>query len=77
MQDFQAPLFSSKFNSGRRTFFFDVKTTKDNKPFIKITETSLKDGEKSRVNIVVFDSEIPEFTSALSQAVDFAHQQSQ
>ncbi|MGE5392767.1 MAG: DUF3276 family protein [Candidatus Saccharibacteria bacterium] len=74
MQEFSAPLFSTKVSSGRRTFFFDVKATKEDKPFLKITESSVKDGEKKRINLMVFDSEIPEFVAALSQAADFASQ---
>jgi len=69
--EFVAPLFSTKINSGRRSFFFDVKQTKDSKPYLKITETSVKGEEKKRVNMMVFDSEMTEFKQALEQVFDF------
>jgi len=72
--DFQPSLFSSKATAGRRTFFFDVKNTKDSKPYLKITQSEKNGEEKKRVNVNVFDSEVPEFMSALNEAVEFINQ---
>lgn len=71
MQEIIAPMFSTKVHLGRRTFFFDVRKTKGDKPYVKITESSMKDGQKQRSNLVVFDSEIEDFKVALSQVFGF------
>ena len=69
--EFAPVLFSTKISLGRRTFFFDVKNTKDAKPFLKITESSINGEEKKRVNMAVFESEISEFLNGLNQAVEY------
>ncbi len=73
--EFAPALFSTKVHNGRRTFFIDVKATKENKPFIKITESSIsKEGEKKRVYMTIFDEEISDFQKAVSEAVGFVSQ---
>lgn len=71
MQEFAAPLFSTKMTSGRRTFFFDVRNTKEEKPYLKITQSSINGEEKKRINLAVFGSEVTEFKNALTQALDY------
>lgn len=74
MQEFAPALFSTKVHNGRRTFFIDVKATKDDKPFLKITESSIsKEGEKKRSYMTVFDNELGEFKDAIEQAVGFVN----
>jgi hypothetical protein len=75
MSEFAAPLFSTKVSAGRRTFFFDVRNTKEEKPYLKITESSIRGEEKKRVNLAVFQSEITDFINGLNQAVDYINQQ--
>lgn len=73
--EFAPALFSTKVHHGRRTFFIDVKATKENKPFIKITESSIsKEGEKKRVYMTIFDEEISDFQKAVAEAVGFVSQ---
>ncbi|HYE22193.1 MAG TPA: DUF3276 family protein [Verrucomicrobiae bacterium] len=71
MPEIIAPLFSTKVLLGRRAFFFDVRKTKENKPYVKITESSVKSGQKQRNHMVVFDSEIEDFKLALAQVFGF------
>lgn len=74
--EFAPALFSTRVGSGRRTFFFDVKNTKDAKPFLKITESSLnKEGERKKVYMTVFENEIIDFRQAVKEALDFVEQQ--
>lgn len=74
--EFAPALFSTRVGSGRRTFFFDVKNTRDAKPFLKITESSLnKEGEKKKVYMTVFDNEMTEFRQAVEEALSFVEQQ--
>ena len=74
MQEFTPSLFSTKATSGRRTYFFDVKTAKNAKPFLKITQSEINGEEKKKSYMNVFDSEIANFYQALNEAVDFIHQ---
>ena len=71
MPEFTAPLFSTKVLLGRRSFFFDVRKTKDAKPYIKITESSIKGDQKQRNSLTVFDSEFEDFKHSLSQVFGF------
>ena len=74
--EFSPALFSTKVQNGRRTFFVDVKATKDGaRPFLKITESSIsKEGEKKRNYMTVFDEEINDFKQAIEQAVGFVNE---
>ncbi len=73
--EFAPALFSTKVHNGARTFFVDVKSAKNNKPFLKITESSIsKEGEKKRTYMTVFDNEINDFKEAIEQAVGFVNQ---
>ena len=74
--EFAPSLFSTKVTSGRRTIFFDVKNTKDQKPYLKITESSIsKEGEKKKSYMAVFESEMNDFKQAVEQALGFVNQQ--
>jgi hypothetical protein len=66
-----APLFTTKFTHGRRTFFFDIKKAKNDKPYLKITEASLRGEEKKRAFLTVFDNEVQEFCQAIADATGF------
>lgn len=73
--EFTPALFSTRVGSGRRTFFFDVKNTKDSKPYLKITESSIsKEGEKKKFYMTVFASELSEFQQAVEEVVGFIKQ---
>lgn len=66
-----APLFTTKFSQGRRTFFFDVKKTKTDKPFLRITASSIKGESKERSHLTVFDNEVQDFTQAITEAAGY------
>ena len=53
--------------AGSKTYFFDLKQTRDNKPYLLITESRFKgEGEeRERVSISIF----PETAEAFGQAV--------
>lgn len=73
--EFTPALFSTKVSAGRRTFFFDVKSAKNEKPYIKITESSIsKDGEKKKNYMTIFDNELADFKQAVEQVVGFVNQ---
>lgn len=73
--EFAPALFSTRVTNGRRTFFFDVKNTKDSKPYIKITESSLsKEGEKKKSYMTIFDNEMSGFRQAVDEVLGFVNQ---
>ena len=73
--EFAPSLFSTRVSAGRRTFFFDVKNTKDQKPYLKIAESSIsKEGEKKHVYMTVFQSEMNDFRSAVEEVMGFVNQ---
>ena len=73
--EFAPALFSTKVHNGNRTFFVDVKATKESKPFLKIAESSIsKEGEKKRSYMNVFENVIADFKQAIDQAVAFVNQ---
>ncbi|MGE5298194.1 MAG: DUF3276 family protein [Acidobacteriaceae bacterium] len=71
MPEFATPLFSTKMTVGRRVFFFDVRKSKKDKPYIKITESSFKEGQTQRSNLMIFDNEMDEFKKSLAQVFGF------
>ena len=73
--EFSPSLFSTKVHNGRRTIFFDVKNTKEAKPYLRITESSIsKDGEKKKSYMAVFENEFSDFKQAIEQVFGFVSQ---
>ena len=62
---------SMQVKAGGRTYFFDLKKTKDGKPFLVITESRFKgEGEeRERNTIMVFPENAGEFSDAVSKMV--------
>ncbi len=74
MQEFAPSLFSTRVHNGSRTFFVDVKSAKNNKPFLKITESTIsKEGEKKKSYLNIFENEINDFRNAIEEAVGFVN----
>ena len=52
-----------------------MKNTKDQKPYLKITESSIsKDGEKKKTYMAVFENEMNDFKQAVEQVMGFVNQ---
>lgn len=63
-------IFSTQLKAGNRTYFLDVKTTQDDKRYLKITESKrVGESEFERYQIMVFDDDIDEFVQKVSEAV--------
>ena len=61
----------AQIKAGSRTYFFDIKTTRDGKPYLVITESKFK-GEgtdRERNTIMVFPENAEEFLRAVSNMV--------
>lgn len=76
MQEFAPALFSTRVSAGRRTYFFDVKSAKNAKPFLKITQSEINGEEKKKAYLNIFDSEITNVASALGEVVSFLNHSS-
>lgn len=62
---------SRTLKAGSKTYFFDIKKTKDEKPFLVITESRFK-GEgkdRERSTVVVFPDNAEEFERTVSEMV--------
>jgi hypothetical protein len=69
--EFAPSLFSTRVSAGRRTYFIDVKSAKNNKPYLKITQSEINGEERKKSTLNVFDSEIADFSSAVNEAIAF------
>lgn len=59
---------SLQVRAGSRTYFFDIKETKDKKPYLIITESRFKGvgKEHERTSLLIFQDHITEFSKTLS-----------
>ena len=62
---------SRTLKAGSKTYFFDIKKTKDEKPYLVITESRFKgEGEeRERSTIVVFQDNAEEFERTVSEMI--------
>ena len=76
MEDFrkgdQQEIFSKKIRAGKRTYFFDVKSTKGNDYFITITESKKRfdDGSFVKHKIFLYKEDFNKFLEALTETVN-------
>lgn len=70
----KADIFSKKVKAGkRRTYFFDVRTTKSNDFFLTITEStkSFENDTYERHKIFIYKEDFNKFAEALLETVDY------
>jgi hypothetical protein len=61
---------SRQIKGGGRTYFLDVKKTREDKPYLRITESRKGKGDKfERNSINVFPEDADEFAQAVSEMV--------
>lgn len=65
-------VFSTRANSDKRTYFFNVKENRNGDLFLNIVE-SKKHGEEGfeRHSVMVFEEDIEEFIESFQKAADF------
>jgi hypothetical protein len=69
--EFAPALFSTRVSAGRRTYFFDVKSAKNAKPFLKITQSEINGDEKKKSYLNVFENEVTDFQKAMEEVIAF------
>lgn len=72
-------IYSKPVRAGKRTYFFDVKTTRGDDYFITITESrkkSLPDGEVlyEKQKLHLYKEDFEKFTEGLGEAIGFIKQ---
>ena len=60
---------STQIKAGSRTYFFDIKTTREGKPYLIITESRFKGegADRQRNSIMLFQENSDEFAKAVSE----------
>ena len=64
-------IFSEKVVTSRRTYFFDVKETKEGAKYLVIGELTQVGSELERHRVMVFEESLDSFMHGLDKAVDF------
>ena len=67
-------IFSEKVVTSRRTYYFDVKETKDGTKYLVIGELTQVGSELERHRVMVFEESLEMFMDGLDKAVEFHHQ---
>ena len=74
--DGKSEIFSKAVRAGKRTYFFDVKSTKGNDFYLTITESKKRMGEDGKFfyekhKLFLYKEDFEKFSEGLSEAVDF------
>jgi hypothetical protein len=64
-------IFSEKVVTSRRTYYFDVKETKDGAKYLVIGELTQVGSEMERHRVMVFEESLEMFMDGLDKAVEF------
>jgi Protein of unknown function (DUF3276) len=72
----ELPVFSKSVRAGKRTYFFDVRTTKGNEFFLTITESKKKmspDGKffYEKHKLIIYKEDFEKFDDGLTEALAF------
>ena len=63
------PIFSEYFRAGNRTYFFDIKESKDSKRYLSIVESKKKDGEFEKFKIMIYEEDIELFAKYFNSSL--------
>jgi hypothetical protein len=66
-----AEVFSRKVIGGRRTYFFDVKETKDQSRYLVIGEVAQVGDDLERHRVMVFEENLEAFCEGMQEAMEF------
>jgi hypothetical protein len=71
-RDSQEEIFSKRVRAGKRTYFFDVKATRNNDYYITITESKRSkydDGNFVKMKIHLYKEDFNKFSDGLSETI--------
>jgi hypothetical protein len=64
-------LFSQKVRAGIRTYFFDVKQSKENSLYLVISESKPVSGEFQHHRVMIFEEDFEAFIEGIDKTIDF------
>ncbi len=67
----QNELFKQSVRAGSRTYFMDVKETKEGKPFLSFVESRKKDEGFEKTRMLIFQDHLPEIIKGLNSVQTF------
>jgi hypothetical protein len=73
-RDSQEEIFSKRVRAGKRTYFFDVKATRNNDYYITITESKrskFDDGNFVKMKIHLYKEDFNKFSDGLAETIGF------
>lgn len=73
-RDERNDVHSTAVRAGKRTYFFDVKATRNDDYYITITESKRKPGEEAiyeKHKIFLYREDFHKFTEGLKEAIDY------
>jgi len=71
-------LYSKKISAGKRTYFIDIKETKERKIYLTITETRIKDTDSfERHRVMIFEEDFESIFSELNNALYFVKEKTE
>jgi hypothetical protein len=71
-RDSQEEIFSKRVRAGKRTYFFDVKATRNNDYYITITESKrskFDDGNFVKMKIYLYKEDFNKFSDGLAETI--------
>ncbi len=73
MDKFNPEIFTKVVKAGRRTYFFDVRPTKNTSElYITITEKKRNEVDIEKFKIFLYKEDFEKFLSALQESIQFA-----
>ena len=75
---FRQEIHSKVIRAGKRTYFFDVKSTRSNEYYLTITESKKRFGENGKFNyekhkIFLYKEDFEKFIGSLQEVFDFIY----
>jgi adenylosuccinate synthase len=71
-------IYSKVIRAGKRTYFFDVKSTRNDEYFLTITESKKKFSEKGQFHyekhkVFLYQEDFEKFTDSLEEVIRYIH----
>ncbi len=75
---FKQEIHSKVIRAGKRTYFFDVKSTRNDEFYLTITESKKRFGDGGKLNyekhkIFLYKEDFAKFVESLQEVVDYIH----
>ena len=76
---FNQEIYSKVVRAGKRTYFFDVKTTRSDEYYLTITESKKRFGDNGKFHyekhkIFLYKEDFEKFAESLQEIVDYIHE---